>query len=201
MIRIFTGENRTKAGQEIKKILGQDYEVVEGIDLTPSDLPSVFLGTSLFTETRNILIRDLSTNKPVFEKLPDYLNTPHNIIIQELKLDKRSTTYKALKSQIEITDFPLPRSPDQGLVFDIYKTAKRDSKKAISMLERIKQTQDPIMFYGLIASQALKEFNLRQGIQEKRIIKELATVDLQMKSSSVDPWLLIESFLLRLPSI
>ncbi len=201
MLKIFTGENRTKANQEIKKTLGQNYEIIEGADLSPADLPSIFHGTSLFAETRNILIRDLSPNKAVFEQLPSYLDTPHNIIVQELKLDKRSATYKTLKSKVEIVEFALPRDPNQGLVFDIFNTAKRDSKKAVSMLESIKESQDPMMFFGLIASQALKDFGQRQGTREKRVLKELSATDLQIKSSSVDPWLLIESFLLRLSSL
>ena len=67
MIKIFTGDDRTKAQQEITKLLGSDYEIIEGSDLLVSDLPSLMQGASLFATSRNILIRDLSPNKPVFE--------------------------------------------------------------------------------------------------------------------------------------
>ena len=134
------------------------------------------MGGTLFASTRNILIRDLSENKPVFEKIPDYLDTPNNVIILELKLDKRS-------------------------VFDIYKIAKTDGKKAVQTLSSLKSEEDPIMFFGLIVSQAIKDYSQRQGIKEKTILKELAKVDLQMKSTQIDPWLLVESFLLRLSTI
>lgn len=201
MIKIFTGDDRIKAKQEITKFLGTDYEVIEGPELNPADLPSIFLGGSLFQSTRNILIRDLSTNKSVFEKLPDYLESPHQIAILELKLDKRSATYKALKDKIAIKEFKLPQDPNLKLVFDIFKTAKNDGLKSIAMLEKIKQNEDPIMFFGLLVSQALKDFTTGQGTKQKTTLKELAKVDLQMKSSSIDPWLLIESFLLRLSSL
>lgn len=201
MIRIFTGDDRIKAGQEITKLLGENHEIIEGVDLTPDDLPSLFFGTTLFAETRSILIRDLSANKSVFDKLPDYLDTPHNIIIQELKLDKRSTTYKTIKSQVEIREFKLPENPNFRLVFDIYKTAKHDGQKAILMLVQIKPTEDPIKFTGLLASQAIKDYSNRQGITEKRALRELAKLDLQMKSTTTDPWLLVESFLLRLQKL
>ena len=201
MIRIFTGDDRIKAGQEITKLLGENHEIIEGVDLTPDDLPSLFFGTTLFAETRSILIRDLSANKSVFDKLPDYLDTPHNIIIQELKLDKRSTTYKTIKSQVEIREFKLPENPNFRLVFDIYKTAKHDGQKAILMLAQIKPTEDPIKFTGLLASQAIKDYSNRQGITEKRALRELAKLDLQMKSTTTDPWLLVESFLLRLQKL
>ena len=201
MLKIFTGDNRVQAKAEITRILGPDYEVIDGLSLTPNDLPSIFMGGTLFASTRNILIRDLSENKPVFEKIPDYLDTPNNVIILELKLDKRSTTYKAIKDKITIQEFTMPKNPNMRLVFDIYKIAKSDGKKAVQTLSSLKTEEDPIMFFGLIVSQAIKDYSQRQGIKEKTVLKELAKVDLQMKSTQIDPWLLVESFLLRLSTI
>ena len=203
MLKIFTGDDRIKAGQEIVKLLGENHETIEGADLTANDLPSIFKGISLFTDQRRILIRDLLANKPVAERLTDYLDTPHLIILQELKLDKRSAIYKTLKANknIEIKEFTLPPDPNRNLVFDIYRTAKRDGKRAITMLEQIKPSQDPIMFFGLLASQALKDYNQNQGTKEKRALQELSKLDLQLKSTSVDPWLLIEACLLGLSQL
>ena len=198
MLKIFTGDDRVRAGQEIARLLGEGHETIEGADLKPADLPSLFKGNTLFATTRHILIRDFSTNKPAFDQLPNYLDTPHDIIIQELKLDKRSATYKAIKDKIEIKEFKLPENPNFRLVFDIYKTAKTDGQKSLVMLNKIKPDEDPIMFFGLLASQALKDFSQRQGIKEKRALKELARLDQELKSTAYDPWLLVESFLLRL---
>ncbi len=201
MLRIFTGDNRVQAQTEIAKLLGPDYEVIEGANLLPSDLPSIFKGGTLFANKRHILIRDLSENKPVFEKLPDYTDTPHDVIIQELKLDKRSATYKAIKDQVEIKDFALSKNPNFRQVFDIYKVAKTNGIKAVQILSGLKAEEDPIMFFGLIISQAIKDYEQHQGTKEKRVLKELARVDLQMKSTQIDSWLLVESFLLRLSVI
>ncbi|MBO7132229.1 hypothetical protein J6V85_03185 [Candidatus Saccharibacteria bacterium] len=201
MIRIFYGEDRVRAKNEIDKLLGKDYEVIEGSELEPSDLPSIFLGASLLSDNRKILIRDLTTNKPAFEKILDYLNTPHEIILFETKLDKRSATFKLLKDKIEIKEFVLKKDPSANLVFGIYETAKKDGKKAIENLEKIKVNQDPIMFFGLLVSQALKDYQRNQGIKEKKALKELSKLDLDLKSSKLSSWLLIESFLLRLSSL
>lgn len=201
MIRIFYGDDRVKANAKIKSLLGENYEVVDGENLDLTDLPNIFLGASLLSDTRNILIRDLAQNKPAFEQLINYLNTPHNIILLESKLDTRTTTFKELKDKVEVAKFELPEDPNFRLVFDIYKTAKRDGKKAISQLSKIKQDEDPIMFFGLLASQAIKDFSFNHGTKEKRVLKELAKLDLDMKSAKVEPWLLIESFLLRLSSL
>ena len=201
MIKIFYGNDRIKAKAKITELLGKDYEIIEGPELTEQDLPSVFFGASLFADTRSILIRDLSSNKPVFSKLPEYLNTPHNVIIFELNLDKRSTTYKELKTSIEITEFKLPESTNFSIAFDIYRTAKKDGKKALTMLDRIKNDEDPMMFFGLLASQAIKDYAARQGSKEKRALKELSKIDILMKTTSSQPWLLIESFLLQVSSL
>ncbi len=201
MIKIFTGDDRLRANQTITRLLGQNYEIIEGGDLTPNDLPSIFQGSSLFDKTRNILIRDLSVNQATFEKLPDYLNTPHNVIILELKLDKRSATYKNLKDQIEIIDFSLPKDPNLKLVFDIYKIAKTDGQRAVKMLSKIQASEEPIRFCGLLISQALKDYKNHQGIKEKRVLHELSKLDLDLKSTSFQPWLLVQSFLLKLPSL
>lgn len=202
MIKVFYGDDRRRAQQEIAGFLGtKDYEIIEGTDLTAADFPSIFLGNSLFSKKRAILIRDLTTNKPAYEKLSEYLNTPHDIAILELKLDKRSAIYKSLKDQIEFKEFTLPKNPNFNLVFDIYRTAKHDGKKAVKMLEKIQSEEDPIMFCGLLISQALKDFKARQGTKEKRALAELSKLDLDLKSTSLPSWLLVQSFLLRLSSL
>ena len=201
MIRIFYGDDRIKIEQEIKKIFGADYEVLEGATIEAMDLPSILLGGSLFAETRKILIKDVGENKEVFSRLPEYLNTPHEVILFETKLDKRSATYKSLKDGIEIREFKLPENVDMNLVFDIFRVAKRDGKKAVEMLEKIETTQDPYMMVGLIASQATRDFEYRQGAKEKRVLKELSKLDMKMKSTSFQPFSLLKSFLLQVSSL
>lgn len=201
MLKIFTGDDRVKAQQEIIKLLGPNYEVIEGSDLFTSDLPSLMRGASLFATSRNILIRDLSPNKPVFEKLPEYLDTPHNIVIEEISLDKRSTTYKNLKDKIDIREFTLPKSKDIGLVFGVYSTALTNGPKSLQMLDRIEADEDPIRFCGLLISQALKAYKNHSGPKEKRVLRELSQLDLNLKTTSYQPWLLVRSFLLRFSSL
>ena len=201
MIKVFTGNDRIRAKNEIEKFLGKNYEIIEGREITPNDLSSIFLGVSLFSSARNILIRDVSANKAVFDKVSEYLNTPHNVALFELKLDKRSVGYKNIKNKVEIFEFSAPQNPNLKIVFDIYKTAKTDGKKAVDLLEKIKFDEDPMMFFGLLVSQALKDYSAKQGIKEKRTLKELSKLDLKLKTTSFEPWLLIQSFLLRLSSL
>lgn len=201
MIRIFYGDDRVKAQQEIRRLLGEDYEVLDGSDLTLSDLPNIFLGTSLFNDKRQILIRDFTANKSIYEELEKYLDSHHNIILLETKLDKRSVVYKKIKDQLEIKEFKLPEDPNFKLIFSIYRTAKTNGREAIKLLESIKPNEDPIKFTGLLISQALKDYVAHQGTKETRILKALGALDLNMKSTKIDPWLLVESFLLSLQTI
>jgi len=202
MIKVFYGDDRLRATSAIKTYLGETYEIIDSADLTPADLPSIFLGITLFDETRNILLRDFTVSKPLFDALENYLNTPHNIALLETKLDKRSAAYKTLKDKIEFLEFAPKKDKNFGLVFYIYRIAKRDGKKAVTTLRTIEQDNDPIMFFGLLISQALKDFSANpKNAKEKRVLRELSKTDLDLKSSSTQPWLLIESFLLRLSSL
>lgn len=201
MIKILTGDDRVRAGREIERELGSDYEVIEGADLMPTDLPSIFNGASLFDEKRRILMRDVSGNKAVFDELVKYTDTPHKVMVLEMKLDKRSSAYKALKEKVEILEFNLVKNQNFGLVFDIYRIAKRDGKKAVEMLDKIKQEEEPIRFCGLLISQALKDYARNPGIKEKRVLRELSRLDIELKTTSYSPWLLLKSFLLRVSSL
>lgn len=198
MIKIFVGDDRIKAKQAIVQFLGQDYEVFDGPDLMEDDLLNICSGNSLLSLHRSILIRDLSKNKSLFEKIPDYLDTQHPVALLEQKLDKRSSVYKALKEKKLVFQFDLNPGADYGKVFNIFSVAKQNGLKAIDMLEEIKNQEDPMMFFGLLASSAIKDFGRNQGTKEKQVLKLLSRLDLRIKSSSMDPWLLIESFLVQL---
>lgn len=198
MIRVYYGDDRIRAKKDIESFLGDEYEVVEGTELKIEDLPSIFWGNTLFGEKRNILIRDVSSNKLVYEKIPEYINTIHNIAIFELKIDKRSATYKILKDKIEWKEYKMPVNPNMRAVFGIYEVAKKDGERAVAMLDKIKDEEDPIMFCGLMISQALKDYKAHPGVKEKRALKELSKLDLDLKSTSLPSWMLVQAFLLRL---
>ena len=197
MIRIYTGNDRVKAKQEIEKYLGTDYEVVEGADITVADMPTVLMGGSLFTAERRVLIRDLTANKAAYEELEKYLGTPHRVALLEEKLDRRTATFKALSDKVEVYEYKLPEVGAKK-IFDIYGVAKRDGVQAVKMLREVKITGEPVMFMGLLVSRALKDFAAHPGVREKRMLKELAAADLAMKTTGVDPWLIIECLLARM---
>ena len=202
MIRIFYGDDRVMISNKIKKEFGDDYEVFDGENLKSDDLPSIFLGTSLLSDDRKILIKDFSVNRDVFERVLNYLNTTNDVVIWEAKFDKRTMVSKELKKAgVEIFEYKLLEPTNKNEVFNIFDTAMVDGVRAVRMVEKLENDQDPYMFFGLLASQAIKKFEWRQGTKEKRVLKELSKLDIQMKSTAIQPWALIKSFLIRLSSL
>lgn len=202
MLRVFVGEDRLAAEMALKRVIGGNYEVFEGENLAVNDLPSIFQGTSLFeTGKRRILLKNLSENPALWEKVADYADTEHEVVVWELKLDKRSLGYKNLKSSgVEIQEFALKAKPEAKMVFGVLDTALRDGKRAVAQVEQIELEQDPFMFFGLMVTQALKKFEQKGGAKEKRLLKGLAKLDMEMKTTGLDPWMLIKAFLLRVKS-
>lgn len=198
MINVFVGEDRIKAKRAIVDFLGKNYEVFDGVDLLEDDLLNICRGNSLFATKRSILIQDLSKNKILFDKVLQYLDTPHNIAVLEQNIDKRSSVYKALKEKKLIREFSLAKNVALNKVFNIYSVAKHDGPKAVEMLESTKDQEDPIMFFGLIVSGALKDFRTKPDLRGKKVLSALSQLDLKIKTNSIDPWLMIESFLVRL---
>ena len=176
MLRVFVGEDRVSAEMALKRLIGGNYEVFEGENLGVGDLPSIFQGASLFEAgKRRILLKNLSENAAVWEKIAEYAGTEHEVVVWELKIDKRSVGYKNLKAAgVEIQEFALKAKPEAKMVFGVLDMALRDGRRAVAQVEQIELEQDPYMFFGLLVTQALKKFEQRGGVREKRRLKELA---------------------------
>lgn len=207
MIKVFYGSDRKKIDAEVKKILGTDYEVFDGENLKKEDIVNVFMGTSLFAKKRKILLKDLTPargeqGEDLYEEITKYVDTPHTIVIWETNVSQKKTYKDFLKlKNVEAKKFDLADKMDMRVVFNIYDTALVDGERAVKMLTELQDKQDPYMFFGLLVSQAIKKYEWRQGAKEKRVLKELSKVDMQMKTTAVEPWYHVKSFLLRLKTI
>lgn len=209
-MKVIYGENRAAAEQEMRRILGSDYEVYEGENLNLTDLPSIFQGTTLFgalgggsgDEKRRILLKNLTERAEIWEKIGDYADSSHEVVIWEVKVDKRSVGYKRLVEKgVEFKEFKNVAGADSRVAFGILDVALRDGAKALKEVEKIETTQDPYMFFGLLVSQMVKKYEFsRGGRREREILKRMAEVDRQMKTTSIDPWTLVKGFLVQIKS-
>ena len=204
MIKVFYGNDRQKTQNAIEKILGKDYEVIEGDSVTRADMNSIFQGTSLFGETRRILLKNLNENKECWELLPDYLDTTHEMVIWPSVLDKRSVVYKALDKTegVEIKEFAqVAEKKDRFFAFKIADEAfAGHGARALKMCEQIEMTDDPYLMMGAIISQASKRLEMRNS-KAVRAIKILAKADLDMKSAAVDGWKNVKIALLKISQL
>lgn len=209
MIYIFDGEDRKKAEQKARMILGEKIEIIDADNIGLVELESIFLGVTFFEAERRILIKDLFLKKDLVEKLPNLINTPHKIVLLETKLDKRGAVYKELaklaKTNTEIkfeTFVAAEQTVDRNAVFRIFDLAMTDGRRAVKNLQSIESDNDP---YATIGAWTKKAYDLLERNPKKArvILKELAKIDVLVKSTdfSKEPWVLLEGLLLRIPNL
>ena len=109
MISLIFGENdflRLEKVIELEKEYS-NLEKVNGDNILIEDIVQIFSGLTLFdTEKRNILIRYLSDNKPVWDKfislIEENSDCENNIFLLEAKLDKRTKDFKNLQKNTKV---------------------------------------------------------------------------------------------------
>ena len=133
MIHLILGENTYKAEQELTRIIADSGVTPERLDaagLTPNRLADIVRGGSLFSEKRLVVLRQLSENKSVFEKLAEWASevpSDTTLVLLESKLDKRTKAYKGLMKQAKV----IPCEP----------LTERDSYEAESWLAALAKAQ------------------------------------------------------------
>ena len=112
MITWLVGDNSfeiREATKALEHAFNGRSERFDGSELTLSQLPDVLMGLTLFAPERLVIIQDISTNTTLWEKLPTWLpriNDDIHVVFIDTKPDKRTTSYKALKSAAELREFP-----------------------------------------------------------------------------------------------
>ena len=197
-----------RISQEVKKVLGEEYEIFDGENLGIQDIVNICQGTSLFGDKRKILIRDLTPVRKEKDEESDepgidfyaeflkYVDTPHTIVIWETMAPRRKSFKEFSKcAGVRTQQFKIF---EKKKIFDIAELALVDGKKAALELKKVEDENDPYMFVGLLVSKLCQKYNYSYGVKEKRALKALSELDMQMKTTSLSPWTLLESFLLEL---
>ena len=112
MITWFTGENTFDIQQAVKAITEKFNGIAERVDGTTLELkniPDLLMGGTLFAQKRLVIIKDLSLNNSVWEKLPEWIDRISDdidVILIDGKPDKRTTGYKEVKKRVDLKEFP-----------------------------------------------------------------------------------------------
>ncbi|MBQ8984771.1 hypothetical protein IJ098_02875 [Candidatus Saccharibacteria bacterium] len=222
MITIFTGDDRVKIQAEIKKLLGSDYEIFDGEDLQISDIYNICQGNSLFETSRKILIKDLTPARKndgngaemgknvadPYEVFLQFLDTKHTIVIWESNVPNRKS-YKDFAKKVEVRKYQ-KEEVNKWATFRIIDIAYTDGKRAVTELDKLLRTAetggevkmlDPYLMVGAFSSSALKKFEQSPTVKNKKVLKELSKLDMQMKTSRIEPWTLIKMFLLKVEKL
>jgi DNA polymerase-3 subunit delta len=173
MITVFTGENSFQIVRALQRIIdGFDgrAEKIDGTTVELRQLPDLLMGTTLFADTRLVIIKSLSDNKTAWAQLVDLLprisDDVHLVLVDE-KLDKRTKTYKDLQKLADITEFPL--------------WSERDSRQAEIWVEDEAKTLgfalDKKSAHTLVARAGVDQWQLYHALQKLAVI-ETVTPDI-----------------------
>lgn len=119
MIHLLHGENEFEKRARLAAILdGNEVDRVDGEDLTWEGLQDLLLGQSLFDDGRAVVIDGLSENTEIWSRLPEILpKTSKQVIFKEVKVDKRTKTYKWLQKNASSEEFK-PYGERDGLAVE-----------------------------------------------------------------------------------
>ncbi len=112
MITWLIGENSfeiREALQALKADFSGTLEQKDANELVLADLPELLMGVSLFATERLVIINDITLNKTLWERLPDWLprvSDAIHLVCIDTKPDKRTLSYKALKAAAHVQEFP-----------------------------------------------------------------------------------------------
>lgn len=111
MITLLTGPNTFAIAEVIRERAGAFVGEVEKLDaseLEPRNLPDLFMGASLFSPNRLIVLRGASTNKTLWSELEQWIErvpAETEILLVDNNPDKRTKTYKLLQKHATIKEF------------------------------------------------------------------------------------------------
>lgn len=151
MLRVLAGANTfeiIKFVKDFKDQIGINPIEIKSEKISYSEFVDLIFARSLFTDAEFIIARNLSSNKPVWEKLIDLIpkiaeDQSLNLILIETELDKRTKIAKELVKLKLIAEFNLPKDYDsQSAKRFILKQAsdfgvKISDKLALELFERV----------------------------------------------------------------
>lgn len=111
MITVLTGPNSYAIAEAVRERVTRfegEAEKLDAGELEPRHLPDLFMGASLFSPNRLIVLRGASTNKTLWSELEKWIErVPQEteILLLETSPDRRTKTYKLLQKHATVKEF------------------------------------------------------------------------------------------------
>ena len=183
MIYCLLGENDYLARREIARLSsGEGLERFDGEEIVPEDLGRILSSQTLFSNSSQILLNQASKNKSLWAVLGaelEKLDPETLLILREIKLDKRTKTYKSLQKQAKIIDCaPLKLSQRAQAEAWLVKEASRlqlklDVNLAKNMVARAirpSEVDDSTIVDQMVLDLALSQLKVVQGSISAEVI-------------------------------
>lgn len=145
--------------QELGRIVDAHASAPEVLDVdsvTPASLTDLFMGVSLFSQERLVVLRHASSNSELWEALGSWLerDTATTLVLVEPRLDKRTKVYKQFVAQADVRSFALWGERDTAMA---EKWLQAEAKRRSVTLE----------------PQAAREIITRRGVEQYQLVNTL----------------------------
>lgn len=186
-LKILSGDNsydRDWALSEIiksSKAAGFSVEKVEGDGLSLEGFADLAGGISLFSQKRLVIIKRLSENNLIWQKLPELIeriSSDNKLVLVENKLDKRTKLYKDIAKLADIEEYKNLDAKDSGQLAEKVRQLGKKSGISISLSvanflvywvgldeRQIRLAMERLLIVGEISEKNIREF-IPQNIEE-----------------------------------
>lgn len=168
---LILGENTYKAEQELARIVKDSGVAPERLDagsLTANTLADIVRGGSLFSEQRLVVLRQVSDNKPVFEKLAEWAGevpSDTTLVLLETKLDKRTKAYKTLVRTAKVIPVEPLTERDSGLAEQWLDSLANGQKVMLSRLQLRDMVQRALVPGDKPTTRNIDQMQLAQAVK------------------------------------
>lgn len=170
MITWFTGENTFDIQRSVQLLIDAFDGVAERIDgmtLELKNIPDLLMGSTLFAEKRLVIIKDVSLNSAVWEKLPEWIDRMSDdieLLLIDVKPDKRTTGFKEIKKRATLKEFPVWGDRDLAVA----------ENWVVSHAATLGLSLDKKYAHHIVARVGLDQWQLAQSLEKLSLLEELS---------------------------
>jgi DNA polymerase III delta subunit len=180
MIICLTGTNTIRIAEELARIRAKttaDIERYDGTELTENQLADLLSGATLFSSDRFIVIRHLSENAALWERMGQWIERVANdttLVMIEAKLDKRTKTYKILAGHATMIDAPQWTDRDVHMAAEWVRQAAKKMNIKLSPAQVTNMVNRAQIASEKPGAYVIDQLRLYTALQSLRVLDEVS---------------------------